>query len=328
MTSRNRLTRISKSAKKYENADVLSMNNAFEDPDHDKYSIETSDHFGELPDMRSEWKKDIGAYDEETNFLWPLDDVPSWWGQGPKMASMKAEACLKIAEAMFPDAVDEFVDQQAADLMELPDRVVLATIKRMAMYEEEPLRVDALLGKRASEEGEVEYEEEQEPSAPASTQEDSEAAPESDSLVDDIAKALEGAEGATSNNEMSSGEMGDDQLAMSEDEEEVNGMMDMDLEATKASINPSTEFGSFFEYDGDVEDVSFGNTVTASLDDIESVFSDDYSGSTHLRKSASVKSSKASNLKLSEYMGNAVPKKQQSLVSLWDSSPNVEASFK
>lgn len=337
-TRRQRLTQrdVTKTAKKYEDVDITSMNNPFEDPDPDKYDLATPDHFQELPDMRSEWQKDPGAYDEETNFLMPLDDTPSWWGQGPKMASMKAEACLKIAEAIFPDAVDEFVDAQAADLMEMPDNVVIATIRRLSTYQEEPAKVASLLGKRASEEDMPESETDD------MAEETDDLSQQLDALMAEnssTAPAME--EGAASMDTPPEGDMGMDEMSdMGMDAMSDTGMDEMgeasfeglegldEEETTTASLNPSTEFGSFFEYDGNIEDVSFGNSVTASAEDLSSVFSDDYVNAGTLRKSASVKNSKASsNLKLSEVMGQAVPRKAASLNSLWDTSPNVSESF-
>ena len=330
MSTRNRLTQR-KSAKKYDNVDMMSLNNPFEDPDIDKYDLDSPTHFNELPDMRSEWQKDPGAYDEETHFLMPLDDVPSWWGQGPKMASMKAEACLKIAEAIFPDAVDDFVDAQAVDFMDLPDKVVLATLKRLAMYQEEPLKVNALLGKTAAE-GEDDASDEDvmqqlDAALAPSAEGGQDMMPAAPMSQDGMPAAPMGGEGMPAapmmgeDDDMDMGEEGDESMANFDMGEEA------ELETAKANINPSTEFGNFFTYDGDVEDISFGNTTTASVD-LESVFSDEYVNSTQLRKSASVKNSKSSNLKLSEYMGNVVPRKANTLTSLWDASPNVEESFK
>lgn len=334
-TRRQRLTQrdVTKTAKKYEDVDITSMNNPFEDPDPDKYDLATPDHFQELPDMRSEWQKDPGAYDEETNFMMPLDDTPSWWGQGPKMASMKAEACLKIAEAIFPDAVDEFVDAQAADFMEMPDNVVIATIRRLATYQEEPAKVASLLGKRAYEEDM----DEPEIKEAAEGEETADLSQELDALMaENASTAPAGEEGEASTDTFSEGDTGTDEVgeASFEGLDEVGeasfeGLEVLDEEeTTTASVNPSTEFGSFFEYDGNIEDVSFGNSVTASAEDLSSVFSDDYVDAGTLRKSASVKNSKASsNLKLSEVMGQAVPRKAASLNSLWDTSPNVSESF-
>lgn len=334
-TRRQRLTQrdVTKTAKKYEDVDITSMNNPFDDPDPDKYDLSTPDHFQELPDMRSEWQKDPGAYDEETNFLMPMDDVPSWWGQGPKMASMKAEACLKIAEAIFPDAVDEFVDAQAADFMEMPDNVVIATIRRLATYQEEPTKVASLLGKRAYEEDNMDEPEIKE----AAEGEEDDLSQQLDALMAENASPAPAMEGEESPMAMPSesdeGDMGMDEMSdmgdMGMEEASFEGLEDLDdEETTTASINPSTEFGSFFEYDGNIEDVSFGNSVTASTEDLSSVFSDDYVDAGTLRKSASVKNSKASsNLKLSEVMGQAVPRKAASLNSLWDTSPNVSESF-
>src|SRR5437762_2478375 len=87
-----------RTARVYDNVDPASMNNPFVDPDPDMYDLNTMDHFQEDPDMRSEWRNDIEAYDEDTHFMMPLNDVPSWWGTIPKMAERKAEACIKIAE--------------------------------------------------------------------------------------------------------------------------------------------------------------------------------------------------------------------------------------
>jgi len=310
MSRRERLTNR-KEAKKYDNVDIMSLNNPFEDPDPDKYELNSPDHFQELPDMRTEWQKDPGAYDEETNFMMPLDDVPSWWGQGPKMASVKAEACLKIAEAMFPDAVDDFVDAQAVELMELPDTVVAHTLKRIAMYKQEAFQVEALVGKRAEapadeeiappvdmdmEEPEMDYAE-----APAE-------APMPTEQESDLEAPAAPAEGE-----------GDDEGAAALMEELAA------LDATNASINPSTEFGNYFEHDGSIEDISFGNGVTASADDLQALFNEEYVDASRLRKSANVNTS--GNLKLSEHFGSTVPGASSIADSLWDVHPNVKESF-
>lgn len=341
MSRRERLTQRSKEAKKYDNVDPLSLNNPFEDPDPDQYELNSPDHFQEMPDMRAEWQKDVGAYDEETNFMMPLDDVPSWWGQGPKMASMKAEACLKIAESIFPDAVEDFVDAQAVDLMELPDAAVLNTLKRLAFYKEEELRVNALVGKQAGEEEMMEEDDEEKESmmtgmeeapaeeAPEAT-EAAEEMPEEDPIAammgEDMEETTEAAEEAPAEEAPAEEEAPE---APAEDEEAASKALMEELEAlekTQSQVNPSTEFGNYFDNSADVEDITFGNSVTASEQDLLEVFQEDYASPNHLRKSASVNNT-SNNLKLSEHFGGAVPG-SSSENSLWGTSPNVEDAFK
>jgi hypothetical protein len=269
-----------------------------------------------MPDMNRDWLKDLDAYNDN-NFLMPMDDDPAGMGKNPKMARAKqaraelmkraalkkAEACLKIAEYIFPDAIEDFVDSQASDfMMHLPDRVVLATLKRIAIYDAEPEQADALLGKVAEEkeaEPEMAAEPMMEEAAP-------EAAPSSEPEMEDAEASEDG-----------------DQDALLQELEQA-------VSTTKASINPSTEFGDMFAYDGDINDIS--DVVTASVDDeLAGLFAEEYSSPNHLRKSASVnKSSTTKNFKLSEAFGNAVPRDNAvDLASaLWDVSPNVADSFK
>jgi hypothetical protein len=347
MGNRIRLT-DRKSAKVYDNVDPLSMNNPYEDPDAMHYDLQSksTNNFEEDPDMRTEWKKDESAYDEEHNFLMPLDDVPSWWGSGPKMAMKKAQACLKIAEYIYPDGTDEFVDAQASDFMELPDKAVLATLKRMAIYDREPTQVDAALeesgdhqaitappkGGESEEEPKKEEDteakkapEEEAPAEEPKKEEDTEA-----SMDSDVEALFGGGMGGESADEAPKKE----DAAPKEEEDEAptdqdaESAIDREIQAAleekraEASINPASELGDFFSHDASIEDL--GN-VTASSE-LEAVFTDQYSDPSRLRKSASRDNG---NVKLSEIMGDTVPKAAGSNVgSLWDMEPSVEDAFK
>lgn len=337
MSKRVRLTQRKKEAKAYDNVDAMSLNNPFVDPDHEQYDISgSSNWFDELPDMGTEWQKDIGAYDEESNFLMPLDDAPASLGSpkmAKKMANIKAKGCIKIAEALFPDGVDEFVDAQAADFMNLSDEVVVATLRRIADYTEEPAKVASFLEKKANEEDLIRDLEAalNDPAAEDALEDDGvseEDLEELEEATDEVTEDLDEEDALEEDLESD-----EDDISFEDDEGGDISFDDEGLEGEEfkeASVNPSTEFDDFFSNDGNIQDIHFGNDV-ANESVIASVFSDAHVDQGNLRKSASVKRSKTAsrNLKLSEKMGNVVPQSTQAtgLESLWESAPNVSSCF-
>lgn len=329
-----RSTRI---AKIYDNVDPQSLNNPFEDPDLADYAINTPDNFQEDPDLRSEWRNDREAYDDEHNFMMPLNDVPSWYGTVPKMAYKKAEACLKIATQLFPDGTNEFVDAQAMSLMQLPDQAVVATLRRMAMYEEE--------GRKFADEnndgdGFVEVNLGEDKSLPAELQEGSledldqavdQGVAELEAPVMDTVEEVAPMETMTEMDQVV--DMGSEDMDSTDDMDEVemdemDDAFDMDAELAEAlgdseDVDLSSEMDIDFNANPEDEDLADEDSDLAGLfdEDTERV-----ANASRLSKTASRKN----NLKLSQLAGSAVPKNRQSysLSNVWESAPNIEDSFK
>ena len=343
-----------KRAKHYDNVDSYSMNNEFTDPDFDRYEVKTSDNFGEDPDMGTDWRRDVEkGFDDESNFMLPLEQA-SPYNLSPKLAARKASACIKIAQQLFPDGTDEFIDVQASDLMHLPSQVVAATLVRMSQYNEEPDKVASL---KTAEEEEAPAEEAPKDEAPAeeAPKEEApaeEAAPapiveqveEIQTAVDELQKEFD--EIVEENASDMSNELEEDLEAVSEDIDELTEMVDEfevdDLDSEMADMDAEMMAEGDDDMDVDFSDED-GDDMGLSLDgeEIDAKLAAAFMGDENtqsfenlVNKAAKVKAASKNsntNLKLSKLMGNKVAKRSNAddllVDGLWDYEPSIEDAF-
>lgn len=348
--SSSRMANRNKRSKFYDGVDSYSMGNAFTDPDPERYEVKTPDNFGEDPDMDTDWRRDIThGFDEESNFLLPLEQA-SPYNLSPKMAANKASACLKIAQQLFPEGTDEFVDVQAADLMHLPSQVVAATLVRMEQYNQEPAKVAAKMAaenpapvvastvKKAEEEAEEAPAEEkaeespaEEPSSVAEQVEEVQTAVEElqqefDTIVEEYADDM-------------SDEMADEMEGVSEDIDELADMAEDldadDLDSEMAAMDE--EMADFDDAEASFDDSEFSIEDEEADAKLASAFFDDEADNAYVQKAArkmkaasNNKSNK--NLRLSETLGRKVAKRSNAkdllVDALWDNEPSVEDAFR
>lgn len=160
--SRKRLSWI------YKTADPFTMNQDHSQPGHDDYVIGDPSAFAEdvhrdLPDDEALGRNEIG---QPNMSEWNLNhkDVDEWnsgdaydngdtfaGGDKKRQSSMQRDAardvyarlekkafqCVKIASAILPGAPEALVEEQAFDLMALPDEAVIATVLRLAADDED-----------------------------------------------------------------------------------------------------------------------------------------------------------------------------------------------
>ena len=295
-------------AKMYDNVDPMSLNNPFEDPDSDRYAIATPDNFQEDPVRGSEWKNDADHYAPESNFMLPMNDVPVNAADFAKIATMKAAACLKIAQAIFPDAEDAFVNDQAAVLVAgMSDPSVISTVRNIKAYEEEAIEVDqkvseieALTSKQADEGGkEVEIEVNMDsPKA--------EDKPADESLEDELEI-----------------DMGED-AELDVDDEIAAAFAGM--EKAESNSNPSTELGISFDTTGVDNDIDPTYASVEEEASLAELFGTGNVNANHLAKTASRKSATNSNLR-SAMVSSVQNSPLSGLENLWNAEPVVESSF-
>jgi hypothetical protein len=127
---RNRLTRLKK-------ADPFTLGREKENPPVEKYTNGDPDSWAETPYDKKHWEDDKR---EETNHAAESDHN---FGASVKASVKvarelreKALKCVHIASALFPTASEETLEAQGFDLMELSDRSIEATLKRIAEMEE------------------------------------------------------------------------------------------------------------------------------------------------------------------------------------------------
>lgn len=133
--SRQRLTK---------KADPYTLGRDKENPKVEKYMTGDPSTWAEDPDMEHRWENEPR---EETGHAakGKADKEAPAWPKSAKENAMrvakelkaKAINCVRIAEAMFPKASEEFLENQGFDLMELSDRAIKATIERLESYEGE-----------------------------------------------------------------------------------------------------------------------------------------------------------------------------------------------
>lgn len=198
---RQRLTRLKK-------ADPYTLGRDKENPPVEKYMTGDPDSWAETPYSMHMWE---GEKREETGHPAPMDHN---YGADKKVAALtsakemraKALKCVRIAEALFPNASEALLTQQGFDFMELSPRAVEATLKRLAD--------DA-----------------------AADDKDAEEAKEADDAEDDILKEARAqlaevkkliAEAKEEDDEEEEAKEEDDEEAKEEDEEEAKEDDDMD----------------------------------------------------------------------------------------------------
>jgi len=151
MANRKRLTKDGFSRRAYdvENADPNSLNRRREVPDAEKYMTwdpEANVNY-EKPDMQADWKEDASMRHPTLNIAMP----------GSKQANLallrtaqtlakKSSLAIKVANALFPDGTEDFIEKQATDLMDLPLRSLIDTVARINKYaaEEEEMVEEAM----------------------------------------------------------------------------------------------------------------------------------------------------------------------------------------
>lgn len=110
-------------------ADPYTMNQTRQNPPVEKYQTGDPDTWAETPNMATPWK---GEGRTETGHPAPA--------RGAVMAARKMEdkalKCVTIARRMLPGAGDDMIQDQATELMYLPDQVVVATLQRQASVAE------------------------------------------------------------------------------------------------------------------------------------------------------------------------------------------------
>jgi flagellar biosynthesis GTPase FlhF len=109
-------------------ADPYTMNQERHNPPASKYDVGDSYAFGEEPDMKHRWEAEGRTEDGHPA---PQPAAREAVVQAKKLED-KALKCLTIAQRMLPGAEDISVEDQATDLMFLPERAILATLQRQS----------------------------------------------------------------------------------------------------------------------------------------------------------------------------------------------------
>ena len=110
-------------------ADPYTMNQKRENPPAKKYDTGDSYDFGEQPDMKHPWE---GEKRTETGHPAPAREAV----KAARKLEDKAIKCITIAQRMLPGASDEVIEEQATDLMYMPEPSVLSTLQRQASLAE------------------------------------------------------------------------------------------------------------------------------------------------------------------------------------------------
>ena len=116
---------LDKVAEQMKKADPYTMNQEHANNPVEKYHTGDPDAWGETPDMKAPWKNE-GR--DETGHPAPAKEAV----KAARMLEDKALKCITIAQRMLPGAVDASIEEQATDLMYLPERSIMATLQRQA----------------------------------------------------------------------------------------------------------------------------------------------------------------------------------------------------
>ena len=116
---------LDKVAEQMKKADPYTMNQEHANNPVEKYHSGDPDAWGETPDMKTPWKNE-GR--DETGHPAPAHEAV----KAARMLEDKALKCITIAQRMLPGAVDASIEEQATDLMYLPERSIMATLQRQA----------------------------------------------------------------------------------------------------------------------------------------------------------------------------------------------------
>jgi len=119
-----------KAAELEKKADPYTMNQDHPNPPASKYDIGGPSEFAEDPDMKTPWKQE-GR--DETGHPAPAARQAV---KAARQLEDKALKCITIAQRMLPGATDTLIEDQATDLMYIPEGRILATLQRQASFAE------------------------------------------------------------------------------------------------------------------------------------------------------------------------------------------------
>ncbi len=137
-----------KSAEIDKKADPYTMNQSHPNPPASKYDIGGPSQFAEDPDMKKPWLSEGRI---ETGHPAPAARQAV---KAARQLEDKALKCITVAQRMLPGASDELIEDQATDLMYIPENRIMATLQRQASFAE-------VLAKGDDEEEEPEKKEEE-----------------------------------------------------------------------------------------------------------------------------------------------------------------------
>ena len=106
-------------------ADPYTMNQDRSNPPVEKYQTGDPSAWAEDPDMSTPWKTEGRT---ETGHPAPAREAVV----AARKLEDKALKCITIAQRMLPGATDELLEEQATDLMYLPEKSILSTLQRQA----------------------------------------------------------------------------------------------------------------------------------------------------------------------------------------------------
>jgi hypothetical protein len=116
---------LDKVAEQVKKADPYTMNQEHANNPVEKYHNGDPDSWAETPDMKTPWKNEGRT---ETGHPAPEREAV----MAARKLEDKALKCITIAQRMLPGAVDASIEEQATDLMYLPERCIQATLQRQA----------------------------------------------------------------------------------------------------------------------------------------------------------------------------------------------------
>lgn len=122
--ARQRLSWVNKQA------DPYTMNQDHPNPPVSKYQTGNPSTWAEDPHMATPWKTEGRT---ETGHPAPAREAVV----AARKLEDKAIKCITIAQRMLPGAADEIIEEQATDLMYLPERSIMATLQRQSVLAEE-----------------------------------------------------------------------------------------------------------------------------------------------------------------------------------------------
>ena len=126
---RNRISwDMEKAASMSKEADPYTMNQDHKNNPVEKYRTGDPSTWAETPDMKTPWK---GEGRTEDGHPAPLKGAREAVVTARNLEE-KALKCITIAQRMLPGASDAFIEEQATDLMYLPERSVFATLQRQS----------------------------------------------------------------------------------------------------------------------------------------------------------------------------------------------------
>lgn len=112
-------------------ADPYTMNQTRTNPPVEKYHTGDPDAWGETPNMNTPWKSE-----GRTETGHPAPAAAREAVVAARKLEDKAIKCLTIAQRMLPAADQAMLEEQATDLMYLPEKAILATLNRQASIAE------------------------------------------------------------------------------------------------------------------------------------------------------------------------------------------------